>query len=178
MSEVSPGRGGAICYQEFPVSTGAFNVVTAGGLVALGAVVATYFGVFALVGHLLFVAFAVAGVLGTVCARCESYYGHRCGLGLGRVVPRFFAQKQTDRYLRTPTQYGYVTLLVVALVWPIVGGAVLFSRGLGAGWLVLLMATVALLMALAVPHPKLVCSHCRQGECGACPVGRLLQKAA
>ena len=27
-------------------------------------------------------------------------------------------------------------------------------------------------LAGLIPHPWLVCSHCRQGECGLCPVAR------
>lgn len=160
------------CYDEFPVSTVVYNLITAGGVLALGAAVAAQFGFGMLAGYLLLLAVAVLGILGTVCARCASYYGHRCGLGLGKIVPMLFKQGQTDLYLRTPTQFVYVILLLVGMVWPIVGGAILLAEGFSVWRLTQLVAVVVLLLALGVPHPKLVCSHCRQGECGACPVGK------
>lgn len=164
------------CYDEFPVSTVVFNAVMAGGLMALGAVVAAQFGMGVLIGYVLLLAVAAMGILGAVCARCQSYYGHRCGLGLGKVVPVLFRQKQTDQYLRTPMQFVYVVLFLVGLIWPIAGNAILLAGGFSVGRLAQLVAAVVLLLALGVPHPKLVCSHCKQGECGACPVGRMLRK--
>jgi hypothetical protein len=166
------------CYDEFPVSTVIYNAVTAGGVLALGVVISVQFGLGVLIGYVLLLAVAAVGVLATVCARCESYYGRRCGLGLGRIVPVLFKQGRTDLYLRTPMQFVYVILFLVAMVWPIVGGAILLAGGFGVGRLVQLIATVVLLLALGAPHPRLVCSHCRQGECGACPVGRMLRKGA
>lgn len=159
------------CYDEFPVSTVVYNWVTAGGVMALGAAVAVQFGVGVLVGYALLLAAALVGILATVCARCESYYGHWCGLGLGKVVPLLFKQGQTDLYLRTPMQFVFVILFLLGMVWPIVGGVVLLRQGFSMWRLVQLVAAVALLLAFVVPHPRLVCSHCRQGECGACPVG-------
>jgi hypothetical protein len=160
------------CHDEFPVSTVIYNWFTAGGVMALGAAVAVQFGVGVLVGCALLLAVALVGILATVCARCESYYGHRCGLGLGKVVPLLFKQGQTDLYLGTPMQFVYVILLLLGMAWPIVEGAILLREGFGMWRLVQFVAAVALLLAFAVPHPRLVCSHCRQGECGACPVGK------
>ena len=164
------------CYDEFPISTVVYNGVTAGGMLALGVVISVQFGLGVLIGYVLLLLIATVGILATACARCESYYGHRCGLGLGKIVSVLFKQKQTDLYLRTPMQFVYVGLLLVGLVWPIAGGVVLLAQDFGVWRLVQLVATVVLLLALGVPHPKLVCSHCKQGECGACPVGRMLQK--
>jgi hypothetical protein len=164
------------CYDEFPISTVVYNSVAAGGVLALGVVISVQFGLGVLIGYVLLLLIATIGILATTCARCGSYYGHRCGLGLGKIVSVLFKQKQTDLYLRTPMQFVYVGLLLVGLVWPIVGGVVLLAQGFGVWRLMQLVATVVLLLALGVPHPKLVCSHCRQGECGACPVGRMLRK--
>ncbi len=162
-------------YDEFPLSTVIYNLATAGGVIALGAVVAAQFGVGLLAGYALLLAIASVGIMATACARCESYYGRRCGLGLGKVVPLFFKQGQPDLYLRTPMQFVYVILLLVALVWPIVGSAILMARD-ASGWrLAQLVAAVALLLALAAPHPRIVCRHCRQGQCGACPIGQKIQ---
>jgi hypothetical protein len=161
------------CYDEFPISTVVYNCVMVAGVMVLGAVVAVQFGVGVLIGYVLLLLIATIGILATTCARCESYYGHRCGLGLGKVVSLLFRRKRTDLYLRTPMQFVYVGLLLVGLIWPVVGGVVLLVQGFSAWRLVQLAAAAVLLLAFGVPHPKLVCSHCRQGECGACPAGKI-----
>lgn len=166
------------CYDEFPVSTVVYNWATAGGVMVLGMAVAGRLGVGVLFGYVLLLAIAMMGILATVCARCRSYYGRRCGLGLGKVVPLFFKQGRTDLYLRTSMQFVYVILFLVAMVWPIIGGAILLVASFSVGRLAELVTAMVLLLAFAVPHPKLVCSHCRQGECGACPVGRRFTSAA
>jgi hypothetical protein len=160
------------CHDEFPVSTVVYNWVTAGGVMALGVAVAVQFGIGAMVAYALLLVAALVGILATACARCEGYYGQRCGLGLGKVVPLLFKQGQTDLYLGTPMQFVYVILLLLGMAWPIVGGIFLLREGLGMWRLVQFVAAVALLLAFAVPHPRLVCSHCRQGKCGACPIGK------
>jgi hypothetical protein len=86
---------------EFPVSTVVYNWTTAGGVMALGAAVAAQFGLGVLIGYVLLLTVAVIGIMVTVCSRCESYYGHRCGLGLGKTVPVLFKQGQTNLYFRT-----------------------------------------------------------------------------
>ena len=158
------------CYDEFPVSTVVYNWATAGGVMVLGAAVAGRLGVGVLFGYVLLLAIATMGILATVCARFRSYYGRRCGLGLGKAVPLFFKQGRTDLYLRTSMQFVYVILFLVALVWPIIGGAILLVVDFSMGQLAELVAALVLLLALGVPHIKLVCSHCKQGECGDCPV--------
>jgi hypothetical protein len=164
------------CYDEFPLSTVIYNWVAVGGLMALGGVIAAQFGLGVLAGYALLLVVALVGILATVCARCAGYYGRRCGLGLGKVVPLLFKQGQTDTYLRTSTQIIFLILFLIGMAWPIVGGAVLLARGFSVGRLVQLVAAVALLLAFAVPHPRLVCSHCHQGACGACPVGQRMRE--
>jgi hypothetical protein len=164
------------CYDEFPVSTVVYNWVTAGGVVALGVAVAVQFGIGALIAYALLLVAALVGILATVCARCEGYYGHRCGLGLGKVVPLLFKQGQTDLYLRTPMQFAFVILFLLGMAWPIVGGVILLREGFSTWRLTQVVIAAALLLAFAVPHPRLVCSHCRQGECGACPMGKKIRE--
>jgi hypothetical protein len=144
---------------------------------ALGGAVAAQFGLGVLVGYALLLVVALVGSTATVCARCAGYYGRRCGLGLGKIVPLFFKRGQVDLYLRTPMQVVFLILFLVGMAWPIVGGAVLLARGFSAWRLMQLVAAVALLLAFAVPHPRIVCSHCRQGASGACPVGRKMSEA-
>jgi hypothetical protein len=147
-------------------------LVTLGGALVIGVVVMAQFGPWATVGYLLLLALAGVGLLATVCARC-GYYGRRCALGLGEVVALAFKKGEEDEFARTPSQLLFVgLLLVLQLLLPIAGGIVLLVRGFTVGRLVLLVAWVGLLLAGLVPHPRLVCGHCCQGERGVCPVGR------
>jgi hypothetical protein len=162
------------CYDDFPLSTVIYNWAVVGGLAALGAFVAARVGAALLVGYVLLLLVAFIGTMATICTRCAGYYGRRCGLGLGAIVPLFFRQRPTDHFLRPPAIAGqivFLALFLVAVAWPIVGGAVLLARAFSIGRLVQLVAAVALLLAFALPHPRLVCSHCRQGASGDCPLG-------
>ena len=165
------------CYADFPISTVVYNLSALGALMALGAVAALQFGPAVLVAYALLLAIALAGTLSTVCSRCAGYYGRRCGLGLGKVVALLFPQRPAGEYLQTPAQFVIIALLVAALAWPIVGNALLLARGFAVARLAQLLAALALPLAFAVPHPRLVCRRCRQGESGACPIGRRVRGA-
>ncbi len=58
------------CYNEFPLSTVIYNMVTLGGAL----VVVAQFEYWATAGYLLLLALTGVGLLATVCARC-GYYG-------------------------------------------------------------------------------------------------------
>lgn len=163
------------CYNEFPLSTVIYNAITLGGAVVVGVIVAAQFGLWATLGYLLLLALAGLGVLATVCARC-GYYGQRCALGLGKVVAPIFKKGCEEEFFRTAPQFLVTVLLVLALILPIIGGMALLTRHFSTGRLVQLMALVGLLLAGLIPHPRLVCSHCCQGERGLCPIGRALRK--
>ena len=158
-------------YREFPLSTVIYNTATLGGAMVVGAIILAQLGAWALAGYLLLVLLAVGGTMGSVCARC-GYYGHRCALGLGKPVALLFRKGREDRFLHTAPQFIAVLLVMLALILPIAGWVVLLNRGVSAWRLVQLVGMVGLLLAGLIPHPWLVCSHCRQGECGLCPVGR------
>ena len=66
-----------------------YNLVTLGGTLVVGLVIAVQFGLWVTVGYLVFLALAGVGLLATVCARC-GYYGRRCALGLGKVAALTF----------------------------------------------------------------------------------------
>jgi len=159
------------CYSEFPLSTMIYNLVALGGALGGGVVVVAQFGSWATVGYLLLLALMGVGLLATVCARC-GYYGRRCALGLGKVVALAFKKGQEDEFFRTASQFAVLLLLVLLLLLPIAGGIALLIRDFS-GWRVaLLAAQVGLLLAGLVPHPRLVCGHCCQGERGVCHIGR------
>jgi len=163
------------CYQEFPLSTVVYNLVTLGGALAAGVIIVVQFGFGATASYLALLALTGVGLLATVCARC-SYYGRRCALGLGVVAPRAFKKGQEDEFFRTAPQFVVLLLLALLLFLPIAGGVVLLATEYSTGRLALLVALVGLLLAGLIPHPRLVCSHCCQGERGLCPIGRQLWK--
>lgn len=162
------------CYSEFPLSTVIHNAVTLGGAMVVGVVIIAQFGPWAAVGYLLLLALTGVGLLATVCARC-GYYGCRCALGLGKAAVAFKKGRE-EEFFRTGPQFAVLLLLVLLLALPIIGDAILLTRGFSAWHLVLLAALVGLLLAGLVLHPRLVCGHCCQGERGACPVGRQIWK--
>lgn len=164
------------CYREFPLSTVIYNAVTLGGAAVAGVVIVTQFGLGAAIGYAALLALAGAGVLATVCARC-GYYGRRCALGLGQIVPPIFKKGSEEEFFRTASQFVALGALVILLLLPIAGGVALLARGFSAWRLALLAVQVGLLLAGLAPHPKLVCDHCCQGESGNCPVGRQVWKA-
>jgi hypothetical protein len=164
------------CYDEFPRSTVRYNAVTLGGATLIGLVIVAQFGPWAAIGYLSLLAFAAVGLLATVCARC-GYYGHRCALGIGRLIPLLFKKGQEDEFAGTASQLFSTGLLVLLLIVPVAGGVTLLVRGWAVWRLLQLVALVGLLLAGLVPHPRLVCRHCRQRERGACPIGCLLWRA-
>jgi hypothetical protein len=163
-------------YSEFPISTLIYNGVTLGGSLAIGAVVLTQYGIGVAVAYLLLLALAVVSVLGTVCVRC-AYYGSCCALGLGKVVPILFKKGRESEFFRTAAQFVAALSLALVVLVPLAGSAALLIGGFSVWRLVQLVAVVGVFLAGLMPHTRLVCRHCRQGECGVCPVGRRVSKA-
>ena len=159
------------CYEEFPISTVVYNGITLGGALAVGVVLMAQFGVPAMSAYVLLLLVAGTGLLALICSGC-GYYGHRCPLGLGRAAAWLFKKGQEDQFFRTVPQFVVGLVLVIAVAWPIVIGGVLLVRDFTVGRLFLLAAMAGLLLVGLTRHPKHVCSHCMQGKCGACPIGR------
>jgi hypothetical protein len=158
-------------YEEFPLSTLLYNGATIGGATVIGLIIVAQFGLGVAAGYLALLVLAMVGVLATVCARC-GYYGHRCALGVGRLVPLFFKEGRAAEFARTTPQLLFTGLLLaLLLVVPVAGGVILLMRQFTTWRLVQLVALVGLLLAGLVPHPRLVCRHCRQRESGSCPIG-------
>lgn len=161
-------------YKEFPLSTVLYNGVTIGGAMVIGVAIVAQFGLGVVAGYLALLALAMVGVLATACTRC-GYYGHRCALGVGKLVPLLFKEGQADEFARTmPQLLSTGLLLVLLLVLPVAGGVTLLVRQFTPWRLVQLVALVGLLLAGLAPHPRLVCRHCHQRESGACPIGCVL----
>lgn len=159
------------CYREFPLSTVVYNLITVGGAVGIGVVVIAQFGLGAAIGYVLLLGIALLAVLNQVCTRC-GYYGQRCALALGKVVAVLLGRREDGLFFRTTPQILAVLLLTVVLLVPVVAGGVLLFGGPTGGQVVLSVLMVVLLAAGLAPHTRIVCRHCAQGECGACPVGK------
>jgi hypothetical protein len=159
------------CYREFPLATVVYNLITVGGAVVIGAVVVAQYGLGAAAGYLLLLGIALLAVLNQVCTRC-GYYGQRCALTLGKVVAVLFERKADGLFFRTAPQVLAMLLLAGVLLAPVVAGVVLLVSGPTGGQVVLLTLLAVLLAAGLAPHTRIVCSHCAQGECGACPMGK------
>jgi hypothetical protein len=163
------------CYPEFPTSTVVYNAATLGGAVVVGAIIIAQVGLWAAAGYLALLFLTGSGLLSVICARC-SYYGSRCALGLGVVSGLFFKKGRDDEFFRTPGQLIVLLLLALLLLLPIAGGIILLITEYSVYRLALLVALVGLIMVGLIPHPRIVCGHCCQGERGLCPVGKLFWK--
>jgi len=161
------------CYDSFPRTTVIYNLLTLGGAMVVGAIVLAQLGLWFGVGYLALLALTGYGMLALICARCY-YYDRRCALGVGKVVALFFKKGQEEEFGQTASQKAILPLLAIVLLLPLVGGIVSLVVGYSTLRLVLLVALLALLVAGVAPHPRLVCSHCKQAEKGCCPIGKLM----
>jgi hypothetical protein len=161
------------CYGSFPRTTVIYNLLTLGGAMVIGVIVLAQLGVWVGVGYLVLLALTGYGMLALICARCY-YYDRRCATGVGKVVALFFKKGREEEFGQTASQKGITLFLAVVLLLPLVGGVVSLVVSFSTLHLMLLVALIALLVAGLVPHPRLVCSHCKLAEQGCCPIGKLL----
>ena len=162
-------------YEEFPRSTVLYNLFTLSGVLVLGGLIMSQWGWGALGVYAVVVVVALLGIFATTCTRCV-YYGRRCGLGAGHLVALLFKRRADGRYMSTTMQMVYLFLLMVGLVTPLLVGIMLAVQVPSLGRVLQVVAFLGFALALGVPHPRLVCCHCGQGACGACPVGKRLQE--
>jgi hypothetical protein len=161
------------CYEGFSRTTVIYNLLTLGGAMVVGVIILAQLGVWFAVGYFVLLALTGYAMLALICTRCY-YYDRRCATGVGKVVVLFFKKGQEEEFGHTASQKAVMLLLAIVLLLPLVGGIVSLVVGYSALRLVLLGALVALLVAGLAPHPRLVCSHCRQAEKGCCPIGKLV----
>ena len=161
------------CYESFPKTTVAYNLLTLGGAIVVGMVVLAQLGIWFVIGYLALLALTGYGMLALICARCY-YYDRRCATGVGKVVALLFEKGQEEEFGQTASQKAILPLLAVVLLLPVVGGIASLAVGYSTLRLVSLIALLALLAAGLAPHPRLVCSHCKLAEKGCCPIGKLV----
>lgn len=161
------------CPGEFPRWIVFYNTVAMLAFLFFGSVIISRLGFWALPAYLLVLAAAFTATFREVCSRC-SYYGQRCGLGLGLISKRFFPKCRESEFMHTKGQYLALFFLLLAFLFPLGTGVLLVLRGL---WIWSLLFLLSLLI-LVIPHPRMVCRRCRQRESGACGIGALVASAS
>ncbi len=160
------------CRQDYPLWKTVYNLVMLDGFLASGSIASASLGAWGLGGFLGATSLGFVVAVSTTCSHC-SYYGRACGLGLGKLVPLLRRPSDPSLFARTPWQYWAVALLGTAPVLGSAGALRMLTDGMWL-WPALYMAS---LLALLLPHPTLICRHCRQRERGLCPIGRTLVRA-
>lgn len=161
------------CYRDFPLHKTVYNLLAASAFLVTGALTTLAVGFWWLDAYL---AAALAGLVltaTTICSRC-SYFGHRCALGFGSVVPLVRSRGRSEEFCKTWPQILAIVLLIIAPALALTCAV----RLLLAGQWFLPTAFVVAMLAFAVPHPRWMCSHCAQREQGPCPIGRRLVRAS
>jgi hypothetical protein len=162
-------------YRDFPIWIVLYNAVTFGGVFAMGVIIAAQLPIWMFITYLALLLVVAVCLPALVCSRC-GYYGHRCAMGVGKVVALVFKKRSEDEFFRTKPQFLIVLLYLLALILPAIGAIWIFADQPSAWRLAQLAVVLGLLLAGLLPHTKLACAHCRQGECGACPAGRIVWK--
>jgi len=157
------------CYKEFPRRIVIYNDAAMLAFLFFGGMIIAGLGLWALPVYLLVLTAAFTLTFWTICSRC-SYYGLRCGLGFGLPVKRLFKKRNESEFMHTGGQYLAGFLLAIGFIFPLVAGVLSVIRGVWL-WPALFLAS---LLALIIPHPKMVCRRCRQRESGACGIGVLI----
>jgi len=161
-----------ICYDEYPIRIVLLNLAELLAALALGLVLVARLGWWAVL------AFAVVGCLGLVlslaygCTRCH-YYGKVCGLGLGKIAPLVFCQRDKSDFGKALSQTVAWTLVGLTMALPVVAGLVSLTTGGRLHVLAPLGLFLALVFIIALTHSRHVCGHCQQAKEGVCTLGRM-----
>lgn len=160
------------CCDEYPVRIVLLNLAELLAALAIGLMLVAQLGWWAVL------AFAFVGCLGLIlslaygCTRCH-YYGRVCGLGLGKIAPVVFRQRQQGDFGKALSQTVAWTLVGLTPALPLAAGLVSLAAGSGLFGLAPLGAFLALVFVIAVTHSRYVCGHCQQARDRICTLGRL-----
>ncbi|MBI5548361.1 MAG: hypothetical protein HY901_31145 [Deltaproteobacteria bacterium] len=160
------------CHERFPLWKVLYNLTTFTGFVIAGSVTSASMGPWGLGAFLGALVGGLTLALATMCSRC-GYYGRRCGLGLGKLVPLVRRRKDPSEFAKTGVQKLSVLLFAATALVGLYGAGrmLLAARWAWPG----LLAVSGL--ALALPHPWWMCRYCAQRERGLCPMSRLMGPA-
>ncbi len=159
-------------YEDYPVRIVILNLIELLLALVLGVLLVAQLGWWAVLSY------TAVGCLGLIlslawgCTRC-TYYGHLCGLGLGKIAPLVFRQRGGEEFGQTLSQTVAWTLVGLALAWPLAAGLIALAGGFSVSTLAMLMVFLALVVVIVLTHSRCVCAHCRQAKEGRCTLGRV-----
>jgi hypothetical protein len=160
------------CYDDYPIRIVILDLIELLSALVVGVVLVAQVGWWAVL------LYAVVGCLGLVmalaygCTRCF-YYDRVCGLGLGKIAPLLFRQRDADEFGQSLSQTVAWTLVGLVLALPVAAGLVSLARGLSVPGLAMLVVFLGLIVVIVVTHSRYVCGHCRQARDGRCSLGRM-----
>jgi len=160
------------CYDDYPIRIVILNLIELLSALVLGLLLVAQLGWWAVL------LYAVVGCLGLMlalaygCTRCF-YYGRVCGLGLGKIAPLVFRQRDEEEFGQAISQTVAWTLVGLVLALPVAAGLVSLARGLSVPGLAMLVVFLVLIVVIVLTHSRYVCGHCRQARDGRCTLGRM-----
>jgi hypothetical protein len=161
-----------LCYDDFPTSLVAVNVVEALAALAVGVMIIGQFGSWALLAYLLVGLVAVLLSLAFGCTRCY-YYGRVCAMGLGKICRVMFKKRDEEEFGKSLSQTISWTLVGAVLVLPLAAGLISLWADFGLSRLLWLAAFLGLMLVILVTHSRFSCSLCREAKERRCSLGRL-----
>jgi len=159
-------------YQEFPWKKVIYNWICFISMQGAALWITASLGAPVIVVYLGILVSALLLTWVTICNRC-GYYDRRCALGMGKIAPLLRHQGDRTQYCRTKPQLIAVVLFGISILIPIAGSIWLGLRGDLFGPVLF----IVFLIALVLPHPRLMCRYCEQRICGACAIGNWLVKS-
>jgi hypothetical protein len=165
-----------ICYDDYPIRIVILNLIELLLALVVGVLLVAQHGWWAVLSY------AAVGCLGLVlslaygCTRCP-YYGRVCGLGLGKIAPLLFRQRDADEFGQSLSQTVAWTLVGLVLALPLAAGLVSLARGFSLSGLAMLFIFLILIVVVVATHSRCVCGHCRQARDNRCSLGRMARRS-
>lgn len=160
-------------HDDFPRWKTAYNVLVGSAFLGTGALVTLAVGLGWLDFFLGALLVGLVLTVATACPRC-AYFGRRCALGIGKLVPVLRGRGRREEFCRTWPQLMAIVCLMVATT---VALACAIRLCLAGAWSIPAVH-VAAMLAFVLPHPRWMCGRCLQREQGLCPIGSRLARPA
>lgn len=162
-------------YENFPLSMVLFAILVNVSIYALGAVILTGFGSIMVALYLFYCLGVEAHIMKMSCADCY-YYGRRCALGRGKIVPFLFKQGDPKRFTSKCISWKELLPDMTVVLLPLVAGIVLLIKNFSLSTAAMLAALLALSFGgNYVVRSRIACKYCRQRELG-CPAEQFFSR--
>ncbi len=158
-------------YKNFPFSLIAASVLVNISIYALGAFILAGFGTLMAALYLLLCLGNEVHVMIKSCADCY-YYGKWCAFGRGKAAALFFKRGDPQRFLTKSISRKDLTLDMLTVVFPLVGGIALLINGIS--WVIVIALALLLTFSFGgnyLIRSRVACFYCKQRELG-CPAER------